>query len=1444
MRSFLTRLFKTQRKGFFYLVFFAVLVGFNCAGLFLVFAQNPDEQSNVGGRPDWCTPAGHDGLSVVCGTVTGAFMEPDHRGIFMPNQFKNVTVAIFEENPISPTGKLNGLLTHLFSSTYTNEKGQFRVIMRKESPDVRVHLVVLCSGYVAFHTVLDSWHDYWKLYLQVPNVCYNSSSYVTGEELRNHYYVPSVPLDYVGNRQSSLGCAHDVGLDIPVGTTKNEQPTVNTVVKEDNYEHRHTKNEISFNIPEFNLGIFPSSIFPDSIGFSSQGGWWEPDCLLGDRYPKEYRNNSGDEYQCKTDIDTISCEYWLENSDRIIHQPEDRGLCDDSNNPEYNEPMARDDRITRPFFDFIPKVTTDENPFRRMDIRSDIENFIQDPLIPIQWTSRFFGSPGVNPAGGVHVFLRPFLGEKELDRLPNCSILQSSNDPYTYTQEPSRNKFLNCGPMGCLAPYSTGYEIPKSNLRYIYYSQLRNLQDEICLINGDINQPVRYCEIQPPWLQHVCIVGDSGCSDPLTPCGDFLLDSSYFSYVESFARTPEGGADVLGMTGKNKNDSYATEDDPVRITWWEDEGISPDQSENLGVRERDKYAANSTLTPTSISDIETFVPETETISTPMKMPFTDIYEDYIKEKDWNMVDYGGNMASHCTVGKPQYDLIIEDEEDEVNELFHIANMFDGNDSHLEHNASAFAGYINSQDAFDRDETLFDIRDIPDNWNDHDLNIAAVGLVRNAVNIPEGRDVWDSLLSFFGGDTKLHDFNIEITEAAGIAWGAILERDHPFKQFGDRHESLLPVVRPGYEVTNPLSEETFPNEFPLPEYTPNSDSSECLMPDSWGEHMCYPWTPLPADESDNNNKCNTYRENDYGVSRTCKVDECRAFWQTEVRSCYCTTFTGLDFTCIWGPATWELNSGDCDCDDRYLCAFNQETTITGNDSRLPGQAVPTRIIHSSDPNGSRHSDYAGAPNPDTDRYSQGAPSFWNQDPPDNWGADPPDVRNTNQCSRGNLFEECYTNGAWDYDKCPITGLPYVQSRTASADGPVIPRCNMSVAGPMEGGAECNGTLEISDSALRTVQESPLERDQINMNEMFRDGYPTYLALKPPYTPSIDGGRDMLRGSAKISHWDGQYTNDATESMGSSQSGMFSYGADLETGGNSSIYTMAQYSTPPRFPYVVNTTTPDVFFHCNFQGTYTPDPENGEYLNIEPYINYDPEMNDPPILNGWPCPIYQEPEPIQIAKVFGEDVESKIYANGKNISFAQDISVEPGACGVHDINRCMAHESVSDNLSDTFWAVVNNAANALDVPASTLMAVMVMETDFLEGTMDDYLSDDSVVYQWSIPWYGREYHGGSAQCFELVWSAEGPYQILKGTFELFTESSQEACMELEELQSGRCRTASRCNFLDASYVAADHLDLDSKSCSNYTAADFISQLESYAGGTEFDPTEPLEVFEACR
>jgi hypothetical protein len=225
-----------------------------------------------------CPPDNDQGLAVVCGTVRDARITEDSDGIKTTgNPMSGVTVAIYESDPTSPTGKIAGRLTNLYSSTSTNEDGRYSLYMRRIGPGSNmVYIAYLCYGRLAGLKKASSMMDIVDLHEYIN--CWGTP-------------YPSPPPDQLNivNKDSFLGCETQEA-DPNIGYSEPVVEHYSADGGEVGYDGRFKVAAGWFRL-----------LFPNAFPSNYSGAYWSKDCI------HKYNNSS----LCDTDEAPMNPEHKL-----------------------------------------------------------------------------------------------------------------------------------------------------------------------------------------------------------------------------------------------------------------------------------------------------------------------------------------------------------------------------------------------------------------------------------------------------------------------------------------------------------------------------------------------------------------------------------------------------------------------------------------------------------------------------------------------------------------------------------------------------------------------------------------------------------------------------------------------------------------------------------------------------------------------------------------------------------------------------------------------------------------------------------------------------------------------------------------------------------------------------------------------------------------------------
>lgn len=1198
--------------------------------------------------------------------------------------------------------------------------------------------------------------------------------------------------------------------------------------------------------------------------------------------------------------------------------PIDGLLCDTvkTHGEDVSFPMDKADYLTRPFFKFIPKSQAEyEMPFRRFEYRNEIQSYNMDMLAATQWSSAFIGSTSNAGAGFGLSSTRGFLEDlPTAPTVPDCSVLRQRNLPF---QEGSgsitRNRLLNSG-------FITGLAQPFGELENIYYSGQRNLSDYVCKL-GTGNY-VRLCEIQVPWgAGALCDITDGSCKDPdlkpnlnaslsrlyapntmldqksadevasninetIANCGKkFRLNKTYFAPDLMF----KIGNTQTGYPTDTPNDSVPTYSQMV-TTW-----APADNEQAAGTNiYRIPFQQGGTMGTNSLNTVLCAInaawctnnKKEANIYDVLTAPFTDtaalLKQRYLDTTTWKIDSLGPGQAAYCSIantyradilgpieemaGTAQYmdPARAKNNQDKIlgAEGGQFSNLFDGSPKshHLQYIAGTASWYM-SPNALKRDKILKERDDILfGRFNEH-LVGTSWKLVDFVFSSVYGRDVWDSVLTFIGGDAKLHDINISLLDITSAIEKSI-NGDVDWKSYGNRNptaSSVSPTDKPYYTVTfeYPLTEPTILAKFKLPGQILGADGSVIgyhqtdLRPEEWGPgHECYNFdTPVPEGQI-----CGTYREAPEGVSRTCRVDKCVNFNRVETATCRCrrpqvgfdingNPIYGGNVTCKIPVRTREVRNliiSDCSRDDRLFCAIRQETSAAWE--QWPSGYVRCRRYNA-------------------DGICVDVSPYWKDtrsDPLTPMGdIKPPSDIDQKIC---NADWPGYGNGCDDnepsqykpplipdtdcYDKYPDRFTDeYTQSYSfglTGSPGKDRPRCWVSVAGPFRkypnfsaAGVQpptltlqasgqqfknCNGYITVTDSALHAAQGSPFELGQGALdpsqvvtqqnldgadntaNSATTVGVIAQKTLAPPWTPVTTG---TVLGTINSTE-----TNNGLYLEGLAQD-LYTMQQQTKFGLNGDYATTKSYISPP-IVFLANNDEKQLkplYYNCETAG-YSIDPTKQNPLQREQMdvlTTFDPDMDG---INGWTCPVVNPPA-TQIPNIQPKGGnQCPIGSYGNCTKFIKDLwtNAISGSTSLSDIQKTAQLAAVRDfQFSKSFRYILDWAAYNSNTPAAAFLTVMYLEGGMLPQYMSKW-GDDATVFNAGIPWWGQMDMGGPATCNNLVWTAQGPYQLIKHWVQVLMDDPIEGpkfCAVMNRAGSGRCDSimnAGRCNFLDATVLAA--------------------------------------------
>jgi len=359
---------------------------------------------------------------------------------------------------------------------------------------------------------------------------------------------------------------------------------------------------------------------------------------------------------------------------------------------------------------------------------------------------------------------------------------------------------------------------------------------------------------------------------------------------------------------------------------------------------------------------------------------------------------------------------------------------------------------------------------------------------------------------------------------------------------------------------------------------------------------------------------------------------------------------------------------------------------------------------------------------------------------------------------------------------------------------VPLCDLQRAGPYI----CSGDLNDKDTNLLAEQES-IEEDGLSKRGgeiSRRDNYLNQVVYGIPFTQKKTNLRALELGLETSATQLGFDYN--TEKYGYEM---------INVPGATGAHNMNMQTTALPTILSAKIEYEDVNYHCVQDGSpITP--------------------NKP-----WACPINAVPDPEII------DLDSlKIDA-----SCSLDLSQE-----------CKDLIGV-EQPSETFAKILGAAGTEYNIPASALIAFMKYARSF--DSYAEYFSteEESILIQASLPWYGTF---DEFDCNETEKQAIGPYDWIEKWFKAAAKNTG-AKDDINRISTGRGETLSRCNFFDATYVAAADLGGKTSSCGGFNETVAGNAILALAWGDEPQgnnaPEErkkeqhfkdAMEIFRACR
>lgn len=1438
----------------------------------LSFSQKTLAEEFIEGT--YCPVSPDPGLSSICGTVLSSLPEDktlsDGTVIKEPGKgVEGALVYLYECNNAQPSCKDNGDIIHPFASTQTNEDGRFHVLTRKLDNPVtlqatqtitvngasvqskRRYLIFLCADKYLGIQVIPSYMDLTNILQEVS--CPGATVYKTPP---NKFQIPTPRLANqtgYGNEKEELL----EELNYPGGLKPGNEdyvPHLTAQVYWDKFQPNQSMNlEIKlkradprFLEPSESDGIakINDAAPGNDIELNESGAWWSLDCF------EKYKEDSymlkfcmGNKIATGTNAEGAMTSYKI------------------SNNRE--EQIKEYERRLYEEFDFLRQQKLPNIPpyddilfYKEFPARQDITDFKQD----ITSVASFNATQFSNCIGDV--FLRR---EKEdsPSLFPNCEIFKMCNE--VVNNENYLNRYTQGGPASGLSNIFNIMEQYNNNL---------DLRTPLCKrdpTNIDEN-PVRVGDVQPPWV---------------TGSGGYTLDSSYWNneFVYYYANNETGkyGFRFNCQAGEcSYPEGISTESvNKYPFTLLTESGLGGQWAYNAG---ESNMAINDAKTPnngiyTAAIMSGTYTPN-NWISSPYKNATTE--RGIVTGKANVNVGSGRtvNLNKWSEVNTP-YFLEIVDIDAAADATHYRNDMEPAPENHYPFPdfgvwgtiAVALQTFINLGGAATLQQTTYFAtltgREIIGN-NVYDANnggwVSTYGdFVKNnnssiiiASNAPEDKpddrkmrppvsairmtsaairrhfalgkdettakeyaahDIYDSMLSTLYGEGNLDFGEQHIQEKMSQVIGYFklgLIKDSILSFFGVKtglnNKSFLDRLNednlgsPGsvdsLKTEFPLSESTFLEEFPLP-------------------------TPMMVPGTDNNKVINLEKniigawlfQEDWG-GKNARAKDCYPWTErglgTEQR---CGTFNEetpslVSRTCRVDECWRTTTEAVCTCNRRDV-GDRLDYFVTCPSSEGPRVNLATESNKCDEKNAyDLELRRIVAEKQTTCRFREdidlaGLPVVKSTD---RLKAEMDCVKEAYQGEIKGKYREMEENNGGKY-----CGPKYFYNEPdwvtkAETVGDVnapwgTPQGIVSIAGPFlcAGIIDRMGELKVESEVLNDVQKAaPLDPVKVADNQLTQS-FQAPSCDKIIYNPAAFISADTsIRNVFEINI---ARNKDTT--------GLGGYGA----------LTRKAFSIPKKDDSELNPT----YYHCI-----------GNVLGGS---------------GAWTCPIRETPNPEEV-NIY--DLQASDKSCNLNPSVECDelvFGIDYQGEGERMEPRCQTYtpksfDSSYYNFSEEFVSIVNGAANRFNVPASVLLAYMQGVGNLQKYNYYWSKFGGHDLYNASSFWYG-----GMDGCDDMNTAAQGPYDWILVWFH-FALQMTEARDALNEISSGRGETASRCNFLDATYTAAANLSLgEGSSCGSWSWGTAQGKLMDmtfgshrvgdYADAPTYNAGTASEaVFEACR
>jgi hypothetical protein len=338
----------------------------------------------------------------------------------------------------------------------------------------------------------------------------------------------------------------------------------------------------------------------------------------------------------------------------------------------------------------------------------------------------------------------------------------------------------------------------------------------------------------------------------------------------------------------------------------------------------------------------------------------------------------------------------------------------------------------------------------------------------------------------------------------------------------------------------------------------------------------------------------------------------------------------------------------------------------------------------------------------------------------------------------------------------------------------PACAVSMAGPYT----CAGDLKDVDTNLRVRQQTATET-----NQLFLDSIPVAENQMEQSWVAPYGERIVFKAGAEASTRSSINKDDPNDRR---TKGKDFPAASGSAGNSAKSQIMATWAPPASFKAGLNFN--EVFYHC---------------LSLEL-----------PSIGLWPCPLQEVPNP-EIVDIATLRSSMKAGCNLKT----------DDAC-VNAINGAgLGSLPAGYEFSETFRVILSAAGSTSNIPASALLVYLTRIGKTYQYADFFNVSGEPDLIKGSLPWYGV-----LGECDESDSSAVGAFDWILHWFSNAVDGGGNLALETVALHRGD--TASRCNFLDAAYIAAAALAQGGGGgdCGSWTWDRMLPQLMTLTWGAD--------------